>query len=274
MFWKLRLHLAALFVIVTSQNKVGLLNGAVDGGSNLVGGIFNFFGNIPKILQPPSNANDREEENFEVTDDISINERIIADNTKEISNIDNGDNELFDVMNNTNNKESEDEASPNIIQFGKVVVDGAVGEGSKLVGGVFNFFGNIPKIFPRPTVSFERVENKDDIEVRNGSVEEGDDVAMLENSEIDLVLESSYCGVKVPASSLVEVIRNISHFSIFLDLVEFSDVESELSRDGGVTVLAPDNHAFAKLDMSRVDMLFSDQDLAKQVSNEKNPFEC
>ena len=119
------------------------------------------------------------------------------------------------------------------------------------------------------TVLFERVENIDDIEDRNGRVEEDDDVEMLENSEIDLVLESSYCGVKIPASSLVEIIANISHFSIFLDLVEFADVESELSRDGGVTVLAPDNQAFDKLDISRVEILFSNQDLAKQVSDGK-----
>ena len=95
-------------------------------------------------------------------------------------------------------------------------------------------------------------------------VEEDYDVVMLENSEIDIVLETNYCGVKVPASTLLEVMANISHFSTFLNLVEFADVESELSWDGGVTVLAPHNKAFDKLDMSIVEMLFSDQDLAKQ----------
>ena len=58
---------------------------------------------------------------------------------------------------------------------------------------------------------------------------------------------------------------NTSDFSSFLDLVEFADVKHIVTKDDGVTVLAPNNQAFNKIDSNILEELYGDKEQAKKV---------
>jgi len=237
---------------VISEPQHPLVEHTVGGASNIVGGILNFFGNIPRSVPHPFRAKER----LDIMESLDTSESNIEEKTA--NNSDNSG-----ILQQNKNKESKDETRPNLIRFGLRAVDETVDSGSKIVGGVFNFFGNIPKLLPRPTISVQRIEEKDSIEVRNGRVQE--DEVVLANSWSSSKQVNNYCGVEAPASGLVEVLANISHFSRFVDLIEFADVNEDLTRENGVTVLAPNNAAIDKLEDDVVEKLFGDPKLAKKT---------
>merc|ERR1712013_649584 len=101
---------------------------------------------------------------------------------------------------------------PNFIRAGLNVV----------VGGVLDIFGNIPKLLPRPSITIERVEKEEGIEERSGRVQE--DEIRLTNSVSDVKESTKYCDHTATTNNLQEVLKNISEFSTFAELVVFADV--------------------------------------------------
>merc|ERR1712013_62152 len=206
---------------------------------NRLAGILDFLGNIPRSLPshpfipvPRSDQNIEEEEK-----DLKTEAEEIAP-----------------------------QQPPNFIRAGLNVVDGTVQGGSRIVGGVLNIFGNIPKLLPRPSITIERVEKEEGIEERSGRVQE--DEIRLTNSVSDVKESTKYCDHTATTNNLQEVLKNISEFSTFAELVVFADVTEEIYREYGVTVLAPSDVAFNKLDKQIVKELFDDKAVAQQEYQE------
>jgi len=204
---------------------------------NRLAGILDFLGNIPRSLPShPFIPVPRSDQNIE--------EEVKDLKTEEIA----------------------PQQPPNFIRAGLNVVDGTVQGGSRIVGGVLDIFGNIPKLLPRPSITIERVEKEEGIEERSGRVQE--DEIRLANSVSDAKESTKYCDKTATTNTLQEVLKNISDFSTFAELVEFADVTEEIYREYGVTVLAPSDQAFNKLDKQIVKELFDDKAVAQQEYQE------
>merc|ERR1719233_936874 len=132
------------------------------------------------------------------------------------------------------------------------------------LAGFLDFLGNIPRFLPRPSITIERIEKDEGIEERSGRVQE-DEIRLL-NSISDAKNNIEYCDKTAPSNTLQEVLENISDLTIFAELVEFADVTDELYKADGVTVVAPSNQAFNKLDSEVMKKLSADKEVAKQMA--------
>ena len=176
---------------------------------NRLAGILDFLGNIPRNLpRHPLIPAPRSDKNIENEKNDTSAEEVEADNAQ----------------------------PPNFIRAGLNVVDGTVKGGSRIVGGVLNIFGNIPRLLPRPSITIERVEKDEGIEERSGRVQ-NEEIRLL-NSTKDAKDTTEYCDNTAPTNTLSVVLANTSDFSTFAELVEFADVTDELYKANGVTVVA------------------------------------
>lgn len=68
-----------------------------------------------------------------------------------------------------------------------------------------------------------------------------------------------------PEGNLIQVLKNNNQFKTFNELLSFSEVESELSGEGPLTILAPTDSAFTHLSEEMREELFGDKELAAKV---------
>ena len=70
-----------------------------------------------------------------------------------------------------------------------------------------------------------------------------------------------------PGGKIVEIIKDHGDFGKFIEVVEFSELETELNTDGPFTLLAPTDSAMAHLKKETLDKIMADKDLAVKFVN-------
>ena len=234
-------------ILVISSISVNAQIAEQSGSTNVVNGFLGLLGNIPIKLPLPFLANGRPREKVDA-DNGSAKEK-----EKRLAN------------NESNNPIAEREnilipTSPNLLNFGAEVVGGAVDGGSRIVGDVFKFIGDIPRNLPRPSITITRVTKDEVVEERSGRAEKDDDF-IEEQQQVANVI----CETESPNTSLIEMVGNISYLTIFHDLLVVAEVEKEFGEDDVLTVLAPNNDAFVNLEDVNLRKLRKDKESAKQT---------